>query len=136
MSMERLASCRAGRSIHSRSTATFLEATLFSAICPSLHSSRSRSASRTSTDASASSPSSFNSLVVKDAWTGPRRPTSTTRRTGASRRVSRTCRGMSVCASSSSDLLNTRTTSTATLPTPMTATDDTLGNWASKSGPE
>ena len=72
---------------------------------------------------SASSPSSRISLVVNLAWAGPRRPITCTSRTLLAISASSIGCGRSVWASSAGSLTRMRATSTATLPTPITATE-------------
>ena len=70
-----------------------------------------------------SSPSSRSSLVVNLAWAGPRRPIMYTSRTLLAISASSTGCDTSVSRSSAGSLARMRATSTATLPTPITATD-------------
>mmetsp|Transcript_15700 Transcript_15700/g.48800 ORF Transcript_15700/g.48800 Transcript_15700/m.48800 type:complete len:201 (-) Transcript_15700:374-976(-) len=69
-------------------------------------------------------PSSFessrNSLVVKAAWSGPRRPVTMTRRIAERSSAASASDAMSVLASSAGRLVRTRATSSATLPWPIT----------------
>ena len=93
-------------------------------LCPAWsNASRSASGSGTMTSTPGSSPSSRSSLVVNLACAGPRRPIMWTSRTLLACRASRTCWGTSVLCSSAGSRARIRATSTATLPTPMTATD-------------
>ena len=61
--------------------------------------------------------------MVNLACAGPRRPIMCTSRTLLAMRASRTGWGMSVECSAAGSLTRMRATSTATLPTPTTATD-------------
>ena len=84
---------------------------------------RSASSACTTISTPGSSPSSRSSLVVNLAYAGPRRPIMWTSRTLLACRASRTGCGTSVACSSAGSRARIRATSTATLPTPMTATD-------------
>ena len=64
--------------------------------------------------------SSRTSLIVKDACSGPRRPTTRTVFTRLLESVSRACSAMSVFRNLSTLLSNVRATSRATFPCPIT----------------
>ena len=84
---------------------------------------KSASSPCTTTSTPGSSPSSRSSLVVNLACAGPRRPIMWTSRTLLACSASRTGCGTSVACSSFGSRARILATSTATLPTPITATD-------------
>ena len=84
---------------------------------------KSASSPCTATSTPGSSPSSRSSLVVNLACAGPRRPIMWTSRTLLACSASRTGCGTSVACSSFGSRARILATSTATLPTPITATD-------------
>ena len=84
---------------------------------------RSASSPGTTTSTPGSSPSSRSSLVVNLAYAGPRLPIMCTSRTLLAYRRSNTGRDTSVASNSAGSRARILATSTATLPTPITATD-------------
>ena len=104
-------------------TARLRVATLSTASRAWLDSSSTRSAASTRISTPSSCPISRSSFVVKAVYAGPRRPRMCTSVIRFPARPSSTSSGMSVSESCSADLISTRATSRATLPTPTTTAE-------------